>query len=152
ESGLGATLENLQLSSFVAAAASIARVVAGRACVIGKSMLFRRRDLEDLGGFAAVRNVLAEDYLIGRSFELAGGKVALSPCLLTAVHRGWTVRRFANRHVRWAQMRRRLSVPAYAGELLLNPVPWIALAAGAQAFARPGLDARVAWAAVAGVV
>jgi ceramide glucosyltransferase len=147
--GLGATLENLQLNSFVAAGASFARVVGGRACVIGKSMLFRRRDLDDLGGFWAVRNVLAEDYVIGRSFELAGWKVALSPCLLGAVNRGWTVERFANRHLRWAQMRRRLSLSAYVGELLLNPVLWIALAACALAATAPGLDSRVA--AIAGL-
>jgi ceramide glucosyltransferase len=150
-SGLGATLENLQLNSFVAAASSFARVVGRRACVIGKSMLFRRRDLEELGGFAAVRNVLAEDYVIGRSFELAGWKVALSPCLIVAVNRGWTLRRFANRHLRWAQMRRRLCLPAYLGELLFNPVLWFVLAACALAAARRGLDPRVAVAALAGV-
>src|SRR6267143_1004683 len=127
--GLGAALENLQLNSFVAGACSFARVICGRACVIGKSMLFRRRDLDRLGGFWAVRNVLAEDYVIGRSFELAGWKVALSPFLVAAVNRGWTVQRFANRHVRWAQMRRRLCLPAYLGELLFNPVLWISLAA-----------------------
>ena len=142
--GLGATLENLQLNSFVAAGSSFARVVAGRACVIGKSMLFRRRDLEHLGGFWAVRNVLAEDYVIGRSFELAGWKVALSPCLLAAVNRGWTVQRFANRHLRWAQMRRRLSVPAYLGELLMNPVLWIALALCALSARPQGLDPGIA--------
>jgi ceramide glucosyltransferase len=151
--GLGAALENLTLNSFVAAASSFARVVGGRACVIGKSMLFRRRDLEDLGGFQAVRNVLAEDYLIGRAFEQAGWKVALSPCLVAAVNRGWTMRRFANRHVRWAQMRRRLSLPAYVGELLLNPVLWIALAACALAATRPPrLDLQLAAVALAGVV
>jgi ceramide glucosyltransferase len=76
---LGGVLECLHLNSFVASAASFARVVGRRVCVIGKSMLFRKRDLDRLGGFWAVRNVLAEDYVIGRSFELAGYKVALSP-------------------------------------------------------------------------
>ena len=151
EAGLGATLENLQLNSFVAAGTSFARVVAGRACVIGKSMLFRRRDLEELGGFWAVRNVLAEDYVIGRSFELAGWKVALSPFLVSTANHGWTLRRFANRHVRWAQMRRRLCLPAYVGELLFNPVLWISVAACALAAARAGLDLRLAAVAAAGV-
>jgi ceramide glucosyltransferase len=150
--GLGAALENLQLNSFVAAASSFARVAFGRACVIGKSMLFRRRDLDRLGGFWAVRNVLAEDYVIGRSFELAGWKVALSPCLVGAVNRGWTVRRFANRHLRWAQMRRRLAPGAYLGELLFNPVLWICLAVCAVAVARRGLPLPLLAAAVAGVV
>ena len=149
--GLGAALENLQLNSFVAGACSFARVICGRACVIGKSMLFRRRDLDRLGGFWAVRNVLAEDYVIGRSFELAGWKVALSPFLVAAVNRGWTVQRFANRHVRWAQMRRRLCLPAYLGELLFNPVLWISVAACALAATRPGLDLRLAAVAATGV-
>ena len=141
--GLGALLENLHLSSFVASAASLARVAAGRACVIGKSMLFRLSDLQKLGGFEAVRNVLAEDYVIGRSFELAGYKVALSPYLVHAVNDGWTVERFVNRHLRWAQMRRRLSPAAYFAEVLLNPVLWIAISGCALAFSRRGLDLRL---------
>jgi ceramide glucosyltransferase len=149
--GLGALLENLHLGSFVASATSLARVASGRACVIGKSMLFRKRDLDGLGGFRAVRNVLAEDYLIGRSFELAGYKVALSPYLVQAVNDGWTVERFVNRHLRWAMMRRRLSPAAYAGEILLNPVVWISLAALALWVTRTGPDLRLLAAAAAGI-
>ena len=64
---------------------------------------------------------------------------------------GWTVERFLNRHVRWAQMRRRLCLPAYLGELLFNPVLWISVAACALAATRPGLDLRLAALAAAGV-
>ena len=127
--GAGALLENLHLASFVAGATSLARMASGRACVIGKSMLFRRRDLEQLGGWWPLRSVLAEDYVLGRAFELLGYRVALSPYVIGTVNDGWTIERFVNRHLRWAQMRRRVSPLAFAGELILNPVLWIALAA-----------------------
>ena len=140
---IGGVLESLQLNSFVVAGASLVRAAGGRVCVIGKSMLFRRTDLDRLGGFWAVRNVLAEDYLVGRLFERAGYRVALSPHLVTTVNAGWTLQQFANRHLRWAQMRRRLSWPAYLGELLLNPVLWIALSLCTLAMERRDLAVRL---------
>lgn len=144
--GTGALLESLHLNGFVASATSLARVAAQRACVIGKSMLLRRSDLERMGGLRAVSNVLAEDFLIGRMYELAGFRVALSSTLVRCVNEGWSVERFVNRHLRWAQMRRRISPAAYLAELLLNPLFWLVLAAAALRLSRP--EAELRWAAL----
>jgi ceramide glucosyltransferase len=119
--------------------------------VIGKSMLFRLSDLSKLGGFWAVRNVLAEDYVIGRAFELAGYEVALSPYVVQAMSDGWTLERFVNRHLRWAQMRRWVSPLAYFGEVLLNPVLWIALSGCALTVSKRGLDLRLLAVGAAGI-
>jgi hypothetical protein len=63
---------------------------------------------------------------------------------IRAMNDGYTLDRLFNRHLRWAQMRRRVAPLAYLGEGLLNPPLWIALAGCALTVSGRGLDLRFA--------
>lgn len=122
---IGSRLEQLQLATFVARATLFAKVHLNHACVVGKSMLFRRSDLMRLGGWAPVRDVLAEDYAIGNAFHAAGLAVRVAALPVTTYVPGWSLDRFIARHMRWAQMRRRVSLAAYIVEPFLYPTPFL---------------------------
>jgi ceramide glucosyltransferase len=91
-------------------------------CVIGKSMLMRKADLDAIGGFEAVKDVLAEDFIIGRKMHESGRRVVVDNHLINNVNQYWGVRRFLNRHTRWAKLRWKIGGPRYLSELLANPV------------------------------
>src|SRR4051795_10207235 len=85
EQQTGAVLENLQLNGYIAggvALASLLRVT----CVVGKSMLMPARVLEAIGGFASVRNLLAEDQVIGVRVRKAWYSIRLSHHVIANVN------------------------------------------------------------------
>jgi ceramide glucosyltransferase len=96
--------------------------VLGMPCVIGKSMLMRKRDLEAIGGFASFKDVLAEDFIIGREMNRAGKRVVLSAYQVDNVNQYWGIRRFLNRHTRWGKLRWKIGGYRYVSELVANPV------------------------------
>lgn len=135
EKSLGAAWDALHLAGWVSPALSAAELLAGQVCVVGKSMLMPRRALDQAGGWRSVRDVLAEDYVLGRRVLGAGYRVALSRAPVRTLDRHRTVRAFLARHLRWAQMRCRIAPVAYAAEPLLNPVPLILAWLVSEAFA-----------------
>ncbi len=115
----GAALENLQLNGTVAGGVATASVL-GITCVVGKSMLMPVRVLEAIGGFASVRNLLAEDQAIGIRVRKAGYSIRLSHHVVENVNRHRSFRWFLNRHSRWFKIRRRLALATFLMEPTFN--------------------------------
>lgn len=118
----GSLLENLHLNSFVIGHVAIFNRLFNRPTCVGKSMLIRKDVFEQIGGFAAVRNVLAEDYVIGELIDKRGKQVVTSGHLVNALNHYRTFGQFLKRHVRWGKLRRALAGPGYISELLSNTV------------------------------
>jgi ceramide glucosyltransferase len=124
EIGLGSILDHLHLAGSVAPGVVAAKRLAGRDIVVGKSMALRRRDLEALGGFEAVKDVLAEDYVMGTMVRTVLGKrVAVGARPIHNVSERRTVGEFSARYRRWSVLQHQAVGPAvYSAQVLLNPV------------------------------
>ena len=123
EQSLGALLDNVQMSAGTALGMVAAARLAAKPIVVGKSMALRREDLLALGGFEAVKDVLAEDYVLGLLVTRRLGKravVARSPIFSVARHRN--VGAFLARYRRWSVIHRHMvGIVPYLAEVLLYP-------------------------------
>jgi ceramide glucosyltransferase len=122
---LGALLDNLHLGGTIAPGMVSAQRVLKKDLVVGKSMALWRRDLDLLGGFASVANVLAEDHVLGnRLVRELGAGVAVSSLPVWNIAVEKSVGSFFQRYLRWSVTHRTaMSFPAYLAESLLNPIP-----------------------------
>jgi ceramide glucosyltransferase len=143
ERSLGAALENVQLTSFTTPGVCLAYRCAGIPCIIGKALLFRRSELESLGGLALVKDLLADDYVLGEAYTQAGKRVVLSSLVVENVNVRAPVRRFVSRHARWLKMRVVIHTVGFTADLLSN-ASFFALLAAALSGGEPSLVALYA--------
>jgi ceramide glucosyltransferase len=147
EQTLGSLLDNLHLASSAAAGVIAAKRLADKDIVVGKSMALRREDVEALGGFFSVKDVLAEDFVIGQWVTRRLGKrvlVARTPVFNVSLKK--CVGAFFKRYLRWSVIHHSsVGTGTYLAQGLLNPVPLALLGA----LLEPGVATFAAVAAVA---
>lgn len=133
---LGAVADNLHLTGVITPGVVAAKLLAGKDYVIGKSMAMRTADLQKMGGFDSVTNVLAEDFVLGRAVvERLGKRVVLGRAVVTCVSVRRALAGFAQRYARWNVMQHQCAgLLAYLGLLLENPT----LLATTAALLNPG--------------
>jgi ceramide glucosyltransferase len=104
---------------------------------LGATIAIKRAALESIGGFRAVRNLLADDYYIGKLAAERGWGVELSNSIVDTVAREQTFADFWNHQLRWARTYR-TTRPLSLATILLHGPFWaliLLIATGASAFA-----------------
>jgi len=162
---LWSRLEAIGMDTEFWGGALVARMLEGMKFAVGPTIVARRAVLEKIGGFDAVKDYLAEDFVLGQRAAECGAGVILSSYVIE--HRigshGWRTN-FGHR-LRWARSTRRSRPAGYVGQVFTNPLPialllvamqpgwWPALALtfgmralAAHAVASRALGAKVAWA------
>ncbi len=121
------TLEAIGLNTEFIGGVLVARMLDGMKFAIGPTITARRATLLKIGGFNAVKDYLAEDFVMGKLAAEHGFGVILSSYVIE--HRIGAQRFAANlRHrLRWNRSTRRSRPWGYVGQVFTNPLPLVVL-------------------------
>jgi ceramide glucosyltransferase len=117
------TLEAVGLNTEFIGGVLVARMLDGMKFALGPTIVARRATLAGIGGFDAVKDFLAEDFVMGNQAAERGYGVLLSSSVIE--HRIGAQKLVANlRHrLRWNRSTRRSRPWGYVGQLFTNPLP-----------------------------
>ena len=144
--------------------ALVARMLEGMRFAVGPTIAARRRVIQSIGGFARVKDYLAEDFVIGKFAAETGHAVILSSYVIEHHIGSSTLQQNFAHRLRWARSTRRSRPAGYFGQLFTMPLPlallvcaaapawWpvlplalIARSAAAYAVSKQVLRARIEW-------
>jgi ceramide glucosyltransferase len=118
--------------------------------VFGATMALRRAVLDEIGGFAVLRDQLADDYALGAAVRRTGRRVVLSHHLVDTIVAEPSLAALLRHELRWARTIRLVAPWGHAGSVVTHPVALALLGALAGGLDMPGL--AVLAAALAGRV
>jgi ceramide glucosyltransferase len=128
----------------------VAPLVGVSGFALGSTMLFRAAQLQQIGGFRAIENYLADDYQLGTRISRLGYRVALSTVVVETNLSGASWSEVWRHQLRWSRTIRVSRTAGYYGYLVTQASFW-ALAAALAGHWRIAL-AVLAVRIVAGVV
>ena len=95
----------------------------------GSTIALNREVLEQVGGFAAFADHLADDYEIGRAVRGLGLKIALPPMTVGHICDDARAGPMIDRELRWGRTVFQINPAGYAGSLITYPLPLAIIAA-----------------------
>jgi len=117
--GLGGQLEAAYLNTFYARGMNVADGL-GRACVIGKCMLFQRSVAKRFGGMRTLGCYLAEDFMAGEAMRRLGFEIVVATDPVEQVIGKHSFDSFWKRHLRWGRIRKKHAMSAFLIEPFSN--------------------------------
>jgi ceramide glucosyltransferase len=117
------TLEAVGLNTEFLGGVLVARMLDGVKFALGPTIAARRSTLQGIGGFDAVKDYLAEDFVMGKLAAERGDGVILSSYVIE--HRIGAQPFAANlkHRLRWCRSTRRSRPWGYIGQVFTNPLP-----------------------------
>jgi ceramide glucosyltransferase len=103
--------------------ALVARMLEGMHFAVGPTVAARRRVLQSIGGFARLKDYLAEDFVLGKFAAEAGHGVILSSYVVGHHIGSATLQQNVEHRLRWARSTRRSRPAGYVGQLFTMPLP-----------------------------
>lgn len=117
------TMEAVGLNTEFVGGVLVARMLDGMKFALGPTIAARREALARIGGFAALKDYLAEDFMMGKLAAELGWGVILSSYVIE--HRIGSQPFVANlkHRLRWNRSTRRSRPWGYVGQVFTNPLP-----------------------------
>ena len=152
-SSVASRTEALGIATEFAPSVLVARLLSASGFALGATMAFRASDLKAIGGFAAIREYLADDYQLGARISGLGKRVALSDSVVVTNLGAGSWKDVWKHQVRWSRTIRVSRPGGFFGYLVSQATFWCLIAAGLGHWriALAGLIVRLL-AAAAGIV
>jgi ceramide glucosyltransferase len=90
---------------------------------VGPTIVARRNVLQSIGGFARLKDYLAEDFVLGKFAAEAGHGVILSSYVVEHHIGSATLQQNISHRLRWTRSTRRSRPAGYVGQLFTMPLP-----------------------------
>jgi ceramide glucosyltransferase len=114
------TLEAVGLNTQFMSGVLVARLLVGMTFALGPTIAARRQTLLDIGGFDAVKDYLAEDFVMGKLAAEKGYRVVLSSSVIDHRVGAQGFRANLEHRLRWCRSSRRSRPWGYLGELFTH--------------------------------
>ena len=117
------TLEAIGLNTEFIGGVLVARMLDGMKFALGPTIAARRSTLHKIGGFDAVKDFLAEDFVMGKLAAEHGAGVILSSYVIDHCIGAQGLAANLKHRLRWNRSTRRSRPAGYIGQLFTNPLP-----------------------------
>jgi ceramide glucosyltransferase len=117
------TLEAIGINTEFMGGVLVARMLEGMKFALGPTIAARRATLARIGGFDAVKDYLAEDFVMGKLAAERGDGVILSSYVIEHRIGGQSFIANMKHRLRWNRSTRRSRPAGYVGQIFTNPLP-----------------------------